>query len=181
MIGLYGYIGILKNLQGASAGAIYFIVIILIGFFVMSVAAEWKIFSKAHEAGWEALVPILDIYTLYKIAWRGDFAWMYIALILLGNVLRQSATVTGSILMLILSLAFGAAAFVVHICFSVKLSKAFGYDGRYALGIIFIPKIFLPVLAFDNSTYVRFSDSDHTAPCDGIGVKSSFSKNEEKL
>ena len=54
----------------AFAG-LYSVVVLAIA--VLVIAGLWKIFTKAGEPGWHAIVPILNVITLLKIA--GKPAW----------------------------------------------------------------------------------------------------------
>jgi hypothetical protein len=40
-----------------------------------------------------------------------------------------------------------------------KLSEAFGYGFGYTLGLIFLPYVFLPMLAFGKAKHVRYQAS----------------------
>lgn len=43
---------------------------------------------------------------------------------------------------------------IIDIIMKVKLSKAFGYPGAFALGLIFLPNIFQLIMGFDSSQYI---------------------------
>lgn len=110
----------------AAAMGVYSVVVLLLAVFV--IVCMWKIFSKAGRPGWAAIIPIYNTYILFDIAW--------------GNGL------------LFLLMFIPVANFVVMIILYVKLSQAFGYGGGFAVGLILLPIIFLPVLAFGNNSYV---------------------------
>ncbi len=55
----------------AVYGALCFI------WYIIMVIANWKIFSKAGEAGWKSLIPILNYYIEFKISWKGSMFWIY--------------------------------------------------------------------------------------------------------
>lgn len=40
---------------------------IVIAFYVLLVIAQWKIFTKAGEAGWKSLIPVYNMVVLYKL------------------------------------------------------------------------------------------------------------------
>jgi Family of unknown function (DUF5684) len=99
-----------------------------IGLIVLAiVVSHWKIFTKAGQPGWASLVPLYNIVVMLQVT--GKPVW-YIALLFipLAN------------LYVVLGLAFW-------------LSRCFGKSSGFALGMIFLPFIFYPVLAFDDSTY----------------------------
>ena len=41
--------------------------------YIIFMIAAWNIFEKAGEAGWKAIIPIWNVYILYKITWGIGF------------------------------------------------------------------------------------------------------------
>lgn len=101
--------------------------VILLAIAVISLISMWKIFAKAGEAGWKALIPIYNMYILFQITW-GKGIYFLLMLIPLAN-------------------------FVILIITYVKLANAFGKSGAFAVGIVFLPAIFMPILAFGSAEY----------------------------
>lgn len=95
------------------------------------VASQWKIFSKAGQPGWACLVPIYNIFVLLKIVGKPGW-WFVLLLIPIVN-------------------------FIILILMQVELAKAFGKDGGFAAGLILLPFVFLPMLAFGDAQYVKNS------------------------
>src|SRR6195256_1051104 len=56
----------------------YFALIILL------IAAIWKVFSKAGQPGWAAIIPIYNLYVMCKVAGRPGW-WLLLMLIPLVN------------------------------------------------------------------------------------------------
>ena len=100
---------------------------------VLAIIAMWKMFEKAREPGWAAIVPFYNIYVLFKITWGNG--WMFL-------------------LMLI-----PIANLVIYIITMVKLAKAFGRSGGFAVGLIFLSIIFYCILGFDQSQYLGVPQS----------------------
>ncbi len=109
-----------------AAMGIYVVVILAIA--VFAIVCMWKIFTKAGQPGWASIIPFYNYYVLFEIAW--------------GNGL------------LFLLLLIPVANFVVMIILWVKLSQSFGYSAAFAIGLLFLPIIFLPILAFGSSRYI---------------------------
>ena len=53
-------------LGGVFAGMIMAIYLISIAIGVLTIIANWKIFTKAGQAGWKSLIPIYNIVILFK-------------------------------------------------------------------------------------------------------------------
>ena len=100
---------------------------------VLAIVALWKIFEKAGEPGWAAIIPFYNIYTLFKITWGNG--WKFLLLLI----------PIANIVFLILTM--------------VKLAKAFGKSGGFAVGLIFLSVIFYCILAFDQSQYLGVPQS----------------------
>ena len=92
---------------------------------VVFIAANWRVFSKAGEPGWAAIVPIYNILVLLKIA--GKPAWWIILLIIP-----------------VANLIFG-------IIVSVALARRFGKGTGFGVGLALLPMIFFPILGFGSS------------------------------
>lgn len=111
-------------------GAVIFLLVFMAVMFAVTaiiVIAQWKIFSKAGEHGWAALIPFYNQYTMVKITWGNG--WLFLLyLVPLG------------------SLVFGIAT-------CMKLARSFGKSGGYAAGLFFLPFIFQPMLGFGKAEY----------------------------
>lgn len=105
------------------------IVGMLIGlaFIVLMVASVWKIFTKAGQPGWAAIIPIYNVIVLLKIIGK-PWWWILGFLIPLVN-------------------------FIVMILMAVGLAKVFGKGTGFAIGLILLGFIFYPMLAFGDATY----------------------------
>ncbi len=109
-----------------AAMGIYVVVILAIA--VFAIVCMWKIFTKAGQPGWASIIPFYNYYVLFEIAW--------------GNGL------------LFLLMLIPVANFVIMIILWVKLSQSFGYSAAFAIGLLFLPIIFLPILAFGSNRYI---------------------------
>ena len=52
----------------AGLGAGYYISIGIVG--ILSIIAWWRIFAKAGEKGWKAIIPFYNMYVMYKLFWK---------------------------------------------------------------------------------------------------------------
>ncbi|MEN6420231.1 MAG: DUF5684 domain-containing protein [Clostridiaceae bacterium] len=100
---------------------------------VLAVIGMWKIFEKAGEPGWAAIIPFYNAYVLFKITWGSG--WMFLLLLI------------------------PIANLVIYIITMVKLARAFNRSGGFAVGLIFLGVIFYCILGFDSSTYVGVPQS----------------------
>ena len=95
---------------------------------VLLIESMWKIFKKAGKPGWAAIVPFYNIYVEYEITWGSG--WRFLMLLIpFYNIILAIQT-------------------------QVKLAKAFGKGGGFAVGLIFLPYVFQPILAFSDAAYL---------------------------
>ena len=134
----YSYETDLSDLVGPYYGIF---MILCLALAVFSIVCMWKVFQKAGKEGWKAIVPFLNVYTLFEITWGNG--WLFLLLFL------SVIPVIGSI-----------AVLVISIITYVKLAKAFGKSGGFAVGLIFLSVIFMGILAFDSSTYLGVPNKD---------------------
>ena len=87
--------------------------------FLIYYISWFKIFSKSGQAGWKALIPIFNIFIFIKIV-KKPIWWLAFYLILpLGYVLS-----------------------------SIQAAKLFDKKLMFVVGLILLPIIFFPLLAF---------------------------------
>jgi hypothetical protein len=96
-------------------------------FLIVILAAWWRVFSKADQPGWAAIIPIYNVIVLMQIAGK---PWWWIILLLIPIV-----------------------NFIIIILVYIDLAKAFGKGTGFALGLIFLNPIFMLLLAFGDAEY----------------------------
>lgn len=97
------------------------------GLLLLLFAAWWRIFQKAGEPGWAAIVPIYNGLVALKIA--GKPMW-WILLLLIPFV-----------------------GFIFGLIVIFAIAKRFGKGAGFALGMIFLFPIFYPLLAWGDAQY----------------------------
>ena len=85
-------------------------------------------YIKAGKPGWTSIVPIYNIVVMLEIVGK-PLWWIILMLIPFVNI-------------------------VVWFIIAHSLSRSFGKDIGFTLGLIFLPFIFYPILAFGNSQYM---------------------------
>lgn len=115
---------------GMMMGALAIFVIVAFYIFCL-----WKIFVKAGRPGWEAAIPFYNMYIMVIVA---RLPWWYVLFAFAGVI-----PVIGGIIAL------------VAICIiNYNVAKQFGKDIGYTIGLILLPIIFLPMLAFGDAVYL---------------------------
>ncbi len=132
--------------SGIAAGLMTFLEIfslIVLGIAVIQIVGQWKIFTKANKPGWAALIPIYNKYTLCKIT--GVNPW-WILITCCGWVLN--------VIPIIGSLAYIALMVYFAVLLNVSLSRSFGKEDAFALGLIFLQPVFNMILGFGKCDYL---------------------------
>lgn len=124
---------------------------------IVMIASTWRIFKKAGTSGWKALIPFYSEYTLYKIAWKKKYFFAMLLFTILFYTLLEISTelLNFGIVSLLAAVVIGNAMQVTAIISRVKLAKAFGKSDGFAIALIILPIIFMPILAFGKAKYKR--------------------------
>ena len=150
---------------GGVVGTILVVTIIsVIIAYILQIIAWWKIFVKAGEKGWKALIPFYNVYIFYKIVGMKNWFWGIIGMAILASIvsvatgfntekLSQNSFSGANLLGAIVYAITGIASCIIQIIQSVRVSKAFGHGAGFALGLIFLTPIFLLILGFGRSKY----------------------------
>ena len=101
--------------------------IISLALCVFVLVCMWIVFRKAGKPGWAAIVPFYNLYVLFDITWGSGMRFLLL-LIPIYNIILGIQT-------------------------QIRLAKAFGKGGGFAAGLIFLPYVFMPLLAFGKGTY----------------------------
>ena len=130
----YSYTTTSSN-TGINGGVLALIVILSLIFAVLMIASMWKLFQKAGEQGWKAIIPVYNLWTLAEIA--GKPGWW--SLVFLINFIPFIGPI---------------ASAVVYVIIYVETAKAFGKSPAFSLLLIFLPFIGWPMLGFGSAKYV---------------------------
>ncbi|MER2561319.1 MAG: DUF5684 domain-containing protein [Myxococcaceae bacterium] len=114
---------------GNAAGAIVGLLILVIelGILAVMIAGMWKLFVKAGQPGWAAIVPIYNTYVMTQIVGR-PILWFILTFVPCVN-------------------------FVAMVLIMIDLAKSFGKSTGYAIGMILLPFVFIPMLGFGDAQY----------------------------
>jgi Family of unknown function (DUF5684) len=114
--------------SGASLAGLLVGLVIGLVVAVFMIVALWRVFSKAGQPGWAAIIPFYNIYVLCKVAGRPGW-WLVLYIIPIVNI-------------------------VISIIVSLDLAKAFGKSGAFGFfGLWLFGIIGYPILGFGGATY----------------------------
>ncbi len=93
--------------------------------FVIVIVGMWKVFTKAGQPGWAAIIPFYNLYVLVIEIAKKDIVWF------------------------LLSIFIPFAAIIPF----MEVAKKFGKSEVYGIGLYFLPFIFFPMLGFGDARY----------------------------
>ncbi len=95
---------------------------------VAIIASMWKVFEKAGQPGWAAIVPFYNIYILTCEIAKKEILWFILFFIPLVNI-------------------------VASVLVSIEVAKKFGKSDLFGVGLAFLGFIFYPILGFGDAKY----------------------------
>ena len=96
---------------------------------ILMVVSVWKVFTKAGKPGWASIIPIYSFIVWLDII-KKPWWWMLLMFVpIVGLVYAIKAT--------------------------NLLSKSFGKGSGFTAGLIFLPFVFWPILAFGEAKYTE--------------------------
>jgi hypothetical protein len=109
-------------------GVFAVLALVALGTVLLVVVAKWKIFEKAGRPGWAAIVPIYNKLVMLRMVGRPDW-WIVLVFIPPVNL-------------------------GVSVLLNIDLAKVFDREEIFAVGLILLPFVFYPILAFGDAAYI---------------------------
>ena len=103
------------------------VTIIYLAVVVFYLVALWKVFVKAGQPGWAIIIPFYNLYVLLQIAGKPGW-WLLLMFIPVVNL-------------------------VISIIMYIGVANNFGKGTGFAIGLLLLPIIFVPILAFSDARY----------------------------
>ncbi len=120
----------LQNDSGAAAGLMGTgMMLFIVAVSIVCIAAFWKVFVKAGQPGWAAIIPIYNVYIMLKIIGRPAW-WLVLMFIPIANV-------------------------VVALIIAMDMAKSFGQSAAFGIVLLFFFSVIgYLILGFGNAQYV---------------------------
>lgn len=137
----------------------YFVVIMLCVIFAL--VTRILLFKKLGESWWKAIVPFYESYVQYAKFWGNG--WLF--LVPFALAILSAVPIIGFVFVI---------ANVVFYCVNkYKIAEAFGEGIGFTIGLVLLPIVFFPILAFDKKhEYLG-------VPLDGFSYKDIKRKYED--
>lgn len=140
---LYGSSDATALMLTALAGIFGFLFFVILVIAILQIIGMWKVFTKAGEKGWKAIIPFYNLAILYKISGMSPYlVFLYIGFFI-------------PIVNIFVAFAFA----VIDLYQKINLMKAFNKSTGFTVAMILVPFISYLVLGFGNSEYVGFGNT----------------------
>jgi len=102
-------------------------ILIYLAVIVLTIAGMWKVFVKAGQPGWAAIIPVYNAYILLLIVGKPVW-WLILFFIPIANL-------------------------IVTILVSIALAEKFGKTTGFGIGLWLLPVVFYPILGFGDAKF----------------------------
>src|SRR6056297_3541668 len=103
------------------------VIIPLLLLLFLVIVPEWKIFTKANKPGWAIFIPIYNIIVFLQIIGK-PWWWLILFIIPVVNI--------------------------IFMIWSINLlSKSFGKDEGFTIGLLLLSIVFIPILGYGSAEY----------------------------
>ncbi len=114
---------------GLGLGLGMFFILFIVALVVLIIASFWVVFTKAGQPGWASIIPIYNMIVMLQIAGKPTW-WFLLMLLPLVNI-------------------------VIAIMVVMAIAKNFGKSDGFGIGLLLLPMIFYPMLAWGDARYNR--------------------------
>lgn len=143
----------MSDFGGITLFVFLFVLLAFIG--ILPIAGKWKVYGKLGMPGWYSIIPVYADYKLCERVHRGDegntFLMAYLIVLICSWAFCWVDTV-GALLAL--------AQLVMTIIVLNDLSRAFGKETGYTIGLVIFGFVFWTMLGFGSSEPVDLDDDE---------------------
>lgn len=116
---------------GLFTGTSLFVQLIVAALLIISL---WIVYQKANKPGWAVIIPIYNLLVFLEIV-KKPWWWLFLMMIPVVNI-------------------------VIAILITHQLSLSFGKSAGFTIGLLFLPFIFYPILAFGDAKYQELNNDN---------------------
>ena len=116
---------------GLFTGTSLFVQLIVAALLIISL---WIVYQKANKPGWAVIIPIYNVLVYLEIV-KKPWWWLFLMMIPVVNI-------------------------VIAILITHQLSLSFGKSAGFTIGLLFLPFIFYPILAFGDAKYQELNNDN---------------------
>ena len=93
---------------------------------LVALIADFKLYAMAGEPAWAAIIPIYNLYVMFKIVYGNGWKFLLLLVPILG--------------------------WIIGIVMNIRLAQVYGRSTGFGIGLLFLSPIFYLLLAFDGKS-----------------------------
>lgn len=143
----------IPSLMGVGGFSILTI-LISVAWSIASIVALCIIFKKNGRPWFFAIIPFVNLYTLFAIFWsKKNFWWfvlMVVGMVFIPAIIIASGSVALAEISIILILFMAMIMLTWMVILYAKIADAYGHGAGFTIGLLLLYPIFLIILATKN-------------------------------
>ncbi len=112
--------------------------LIVLAVAVMQIIGQWKMFEKAKEEGWKAIIPVYNQVVMCNLV--GVSPWWILIVFCLGVLTAIP------FLGILIAFVYTIAILYFLVVYSISIARSYGKEDVWALGLIFLSPVFFLLL-----------------------------------
>ena len=124
---------------------------ILLLYYLLLVIAQWKLFKKAGEKGWKALIPFYNLFVSHHLIGMSHIWFILDTIFWVVEVVLELTHAAPEWLeeaFMTIAILFTVIAEIIHI---MKLCYCYTKSELFGIGLFICPPLFSLILAFDKN------------------------------
>lgn len=132
-----------------------FLSVLAILIWLLPIAGKWKVYGKLGMPGWYSIIPVYADYKLCERVHRGDETRTFLMAYLIVLICSWAFCWVGTVGVLL-----ALAQLVMTIIVLNDMSRAFGKETVYTIGLVIFGFVFWTMLGFGASEPVDSNDDE---------------------
>ena len=145
-------LNLLKDIFPAAVTILTIVAIIYI--ILLPFIASWKLFKKVGIEGWKSLIPVYNVYLVFKIAGLNGLLCIPVIITQIYGIVSQYKIFQMPDYIVNIVYVIYAGAFIINIFRAINLAKVFKKGTGFTVGLVFLPEIFEIILGMGKSKYI---------------------------
>lgn len=126
---------------------------IILPIYLILIVSEWKILEKAGEKGWKSLIPFYNLFISHHIVGMAHIWFILEVIFWFVELILELIPAVPDMVELSCGLVIGLFTIISEVIHINRLCNCFKKPTSFKIGMIILPELFMPIIAFGNSVY----------------------------
>ncbi|HUD05747.1 MAG TPA: DUF5684 domain-containing protein [Candidatus Saccharimonadales bacterium] len=143
----------ITNLKSSAHSPTFLIVFVVLAVVaILEIASIWKVYKKADQRGWAAIVPIYSSWVQAKIG--GKSGWLGLLVVAIAtSITLIGASPADSTKYAPIAAILWVIVFLLYVYIFVGVARNFGKTKWFGLLLVILPFIAFPIIGFGPAKY----------------------------